>query len=72
MFLKHLEFLVFDFEKFTALIFIYVYFYRPQRSWADTQTFVQCMLGYTPLPPSACWDTVNKRTVRILLERILV
>ena len=43
----------------------------------------QCMLGYTPPPcpvhagihtplPSACWDTVNKRSVRILLECILV
>ena len=31
----------------------------------------QCMLGYTP-PPSACWDTVNKRAVRIPLECILV
>ena len=31
----------------------------------------QCMLGYTPLP-SACWDAVNKRAVRILLECILV
>ena len=30
----------------------------------------QCMLGYIPLP-SACWDTVNKRPVRILLECIL-
>ena len=36
----------------------------------------QCMLGYTPgqtpwaSPPfrSACWDMVNKRAVRILLE----
>ena len=43
----------------------------------------QCMLGYTtpcpvhagihPLPlPSVCWDTVNKRAVRIPLECILV
>ena len=30
----------------------------------------QCMLGYTP-QPSACWDTVNKRAVRLLLECIL-
>ena len=30
-----------------------------------------CMLGYTPLG-SACWDTVFKRAVRILLECILV
>ena len=30
-----------------------------------------CMRGYTHLP-SACWDTVNKRAVRILLECILV
>ena len=28
----------------------------------------QCMLGYT----LSCWDTVNKRAVRILLECILV
>ena len=44
--------------------------------WAETprQTppSAQCMLGYTPLPLySACWDTVNKRAVRILLECIL-
>ena len=44
----------------------------------------QCMLGYTPPcpvhagintpppPPSTCWDTVNKRAVRIPLECILV
>ena len=42
----------------------------------------QCMLGYTPpypvhagihtTLPSACWDMVNKRAVRILLECILV
>ena len=41
----------------------------------------QCMLGYTPctvhagihIPlQSACWDTVNKRPIRILLECILV
>ena len=31
----------------------------------------QCMLGYTPLL-SACWDTVNKRALRIPLECILV
>ena len=31
----------------------------------------QWMLGYTPLP-SACWDTVNKRAVHILLKCILV
>ena len=31
----------------------------------------QCMVGYSP-PPSACWDTVNKRVVRIPLECILV
>ena len=30
-----------------------------------------CMLAYSPLP-SACWDTVNKWAVRILLECILV
>ena len=54
--------------------------------WADTPQGrhppAQCMLGYTPpaqymlgyTPPlcSACWDTVNKRAVRILLECILV
>ena len=27
---------------------------------------------YTPIPISACWHTVNKRAVRILLECILV
>ena len=33
----------------------------------------QCMLGYTPAPLcSACWDTVNRRAVRIPLECILV
>ena len=32
----------------------------------------QCMLGYTLPLPSACWDTVNKRAVRIPLECILV
>ena len=43
----------------------------------------QCMLGYTPPPsqymlgythtlPSACWETDNKRAVRIPLECILV
>ena len=40
----------------------------------------QCMLAYTPCPahagihplPSACWDTVNKRAVRIPLECIPV
>ena len=31
----------------------------------------QCILGYTLLY-SACWDTINKRAVRILLECILV
>ena len=38
-----------------------------------------CMLGYTtttptqtPLLPSACWDTINKWAVRMLLEYILV
>ena len=44
--------------------------------WADTPqgrcpSPAQCMLGYTP-PHSACWDAVNKRAVRILLECILV
>ena len=39
------------------------YFYRPQRS---------CDKVTPPPPPSACWDTVNKRAVRILLECILV
>ena len=32
----------------------------------------QCMLGYTPPLPSTCWDTVNKRAVRIPPECILV
>ena len=32
----------------------------------------QCMLGYTSPLRSACWDTVNKRAVRIPLECILV
>ena len=53
----------------------------PRCLWADTPRQTppgqtppspsQCMLGYTPLY-SACWDTVNKRTVRIPLECILV
>ena len=34
-------------------------------------THPQCMLGSTTLP-SVCWDTVNKRAVRIALECILV
>ena len=38
---------------------------------ADTPP-AQCMLGYTHPLPSACWDMVNKRMVRILLECILV
>ena len=54
----------------------------PSACW-DTHTPVQCMLGYIHPPtqcmlgyrhlqPSACWDTVNKRAVRIPLECILV
>ena len=42
-----------------------------QTCW-DTPTPAQCMLGYTSLLRSACWDTVNKRAVSILLECILV
>ena len=42
-----------------------------QTCW-DTPTPAQCMLGYTPLLRRACWDTVNKRAVSILLECILV
>ena len=49
-----------------------------------TPSPAQCMLGYTHTPAqymlgyppphkhSACWDTVNKRVVRIPLECILV
>ena len=37
----------------------------------DTHPPTQCMLGYIPLP-STCWDTVNKRVIRIPLECILV
>ena len=38
----------------------------------QTPPLAQCMLGYTHTLPSACWDTVNKRAVRIPLECILV
>ena len=59
------------------------YTYLPSTCWDTHLPPVQCMLGYTPSPapcmlPSAhplcraCWDTVNKRAVRILLECILV
>ena len=55
---------------------------RPPNPQADTPPPAQYMLGYTPPCPvhagihpplrSACWDTVNKRAVRIPLECILV
>ena len=44
--------------------------YGQTPGWADIPT--QCMLGYTPPLPSAWWDTIKKRAVRIPLEFILV
>ena len=61
---------------------LYNYFYRPQRSCGKVM-FLTCLsfcsqggvcpgeVGRHP-PRNACWDTVNKRAVRILLECILV
>ena len=70
------------------LSLMFVIYYRPQRSCGKvmflhlsvtlftggsaTHPPDQCMLGYTPPLLSACWDTVNKRAVRILLECILI
>ena len=45
--------------------------YPPCPVHAGIHTSTQCMLGYTPLR-CACWDTVNKRALRIPLECILV
>ena len=44
----------------------------PLHAGIHTPPPAQCMLGYTPPLPSACWDAVNKRAVRIPLECILV
>ena len=64
------------------LSLMFVIYYRPQRS-CDKVMFLHLSVilftrgsathppGRHPLP-SACWDTVNKRAVRILLECILV
>ena len=43
----------------------------PSACW-DTHPLPSACLDTPPLPHSACWDTVNKRAVRILLECTLV
>ena len=64
---------------------LFQYFYLPQRSWGKVMFLHESVILFTggggvpgQVPPgtgtpdSACWDTLNKRVVRILLEWILV